>query len=294
MRVNQRPKAKGQRSAAQRRGSVLLLALLIMSGVLIVGASLGTISVLNLRQSRVIDDSVVAFAAAESGAEQTLYQLRRAGTSTSTLNDFDADTSGADVSGPPLTAGGRWSRDIVASETTIFASIPKDRSYEVVLWDPEAPATPAGVESLTFAWDDACGGTSGLEVLATGWDPTAIGGFSPSIAFHGDSPALTFLRLVPKVIDNDFSAARAYRVRLRAKVCDIFNLAISAYSADDAGGTQVPIPSRIAVTSSGTYASAKQAMELRLPRLQPLTGVFDYVIFSQCSLLKGVSGGVCP
>jgi hypothetical protein len=288
MSANQTSKVKGQ-----KRGSVLLLSLLVMSGVLIVGASLGTISVLNLRQSRVIDDAVIAFAAAESGAEQTLYQIRRVGATSATLNANPDHDDSLIASGVPMGYGARWSRSLQSTETTIFAAIPKDRSYEVVLWDPETPSNPAGAESLSFAWDDLCGGTSGLEVLATGWDPGASGGFNPSVAFHGDSPALTFLHIDPRVIDNDFQAAKAYRVRLRAKNCDIFNLAITAYSADNAGGTQVPIPSRLAVESVGTYATARQAMELKLPRLQPLSGAFDFVIFSQCSLLKGVTGVPC-
>jgi hypothetical protein len=277
----------------KRNGNVLLLSLLIMSGVLIVGASLGTISILNLRQARVIDDSILAFGAAETGAEQTLYQIRRVGTPSSALNANGAHTSSAAVSGPAMTNGSGWTRAITAAETTVFASIPKDRSYEVVLWDPEVPAAPMGAESLTFSWDDECGGTSGLEVLATGWDPVAVGGFNPNIAFHGDSPALTFLHTNPRVIDNDFNGNRAYRVRLRAKTCDISNLAITAYSADNAGGSQVPIPSRLAVQTTGTFGAARQAMELRLPRLQPLSGAFDFVIFSQCSLLKNVTGVPC-
>jgi len=279
---------------ARRRGSVLLLALLVMSGVLIVGASLGTISVLNLRQARVIDDAVIAFAAAESGAEQTLYQLRRVGASSATLNASpDHDDSVVD-SGVPMGNGARWSRTLESTETTIFAAIPKDRSYEVVLWDPEDPSEPAGVQSLVFTWDDLCGGTSGLEVLATGWDPGASGGFNPSVAFHGDSPALTFLHTGSQVVDADFMPSLAYRVRLRAKTCDIFNLAITAYDDDvPSNGAQVPIPSRLAVESVGTFGTARQAMELKLPRLQPLSGAFDFVIFSQCSLLKGVSGAPC-
>lgn len=270
------------------------MALLVMGGVLVVSASLGTISVLNLRQARVVDDAVVAFAAAESGAEQTLYQIRRVGASSSALNGSPDHDDSASLSGVPLGNGARWSRTLDSTETTVFAAIPKDRSYEVVLWDPERPADPAGVESLSFSWDDACGGTSGLEVLAAGWDPAASGGFGGGVAFHGDSPALTFLRVTPRVIDNDFLAGRAYRVRLRAKTCDVFNLAVTGWAADNAGGLQVPIPSRLAVESVGTYGSARQAMELRLPRLQPLSGAFDFVIFSQCSLLKGVTGVSCP
>ncbi len=279
---------------ARSRGNVLLMALLVMSGVLIVGASLGTISLLSLRQARAIDDSVVAFGAAESGAEQTLYQIRRAGTPSATLAANPRDDSSPALSGVPMGNGSSWSRSLAANETTVFASIPKEKTYEVVLWDPDAPSSPAGVESLAFSWNDACGGTSGLEVLTAGWDPAASGSFAPIVAFHGDSPALTFLHAATRVIDNDFASGKAYRVRLRAKTCDITDLAISAYRADNATGGQVPIPSRISIGATGTYHASRQALELRLPRLQPLSGAFDFVIFSQCSLLKGVTGTPCP
>jgi len=274
-------------------GTILLLALLIMSGVLIVGASLGTISLLSLRSARVIDDSVVAFAAAETGAEQSLYQIRRAGTSATSLNADAEDGSDPAVSGPAMTNGSAWNRAVSTGEKVLFTSIPKDKTYEVVLWDPESPLSPAGIESLGLAWDDDCGGTSAVEVLATGWDPGASGSFNSVVGFHGDSPSLTFLKLDPQVIDNDFSASLAYRVRIRAKTCDIFNLAVRAYASDDAREESVDIPSRVSVVSTGNFGSARQALQLNLPRLQPLSGVFDYVIFSQCSILKGVSGGSC-
>lgn len=280
----------------KQRGAILLLSLLVMSGVLIVGASLGTISLLSLRQARIIDDAILAFAAAESGAEQTLYQIRRIGESTANLGADASDEDGENIglTGQAMTNGSNWKRSLSNSEPTLFTSIPRDKTYEVLLWDPESPASPAGVESMTFGWDDDCGGTSGIEVLATGWDPVAVGGFNPTVGFHGDSPSLTFLHLDPHVIDNNFTATQAYRVRIRAKNCDIFNMAISAYSADNASGSLVQIPSRVSLVSNGNFGNAKQGMELRLPRLQPLTGVFDYVIFSQCSILKGVTGPACP
>lgn len=279
------------------KGAILLLSLLIMSGILIVGSSLGTISLLSLRQARIIDDSVIAFAAAESGAEQTLYQIRRAATDVSTLSSNDQDDSSTQYSGLPMNNGSSWKRTISTTETTLYTTIPENKTYEVVLWDPDSPTSRAGVESMTYSWDDNCGGTSAIEVLVAGWDPQAGGGFTPLVEFHGTSLALTFLRTPPRVTDNGYSALKAYRVRIRAKRCDIFNLAINAYDADDGAGgsgSLVDIPSRIIIASNGTFVSARQALEIRLPRLQPLSGVFDYVIFSQCSILKGVVGPACP
>lgn len=275
-----------------RAGAILLLSLLVMSGVLVVGASLGTISLLSLRQARVIDDSVAAFGAAETAAEQTLYQLRRAGEAASALNAGAANEDGesGSLTGPAMRNGSSWFRSLAASEPAVFASIPLDRSYEIVLWDPENPNAPAGVASMSYAWEDACGGTSALEVMATGWDPASVGTFEPLVAFHGEGPSFTFMKQETQVVDNGFSPGQAYRVRFRAKNCDVLNLTVVAYSADDAGGGVVQIPSRIAVTAEGTFGAARQGMELRLPRLQPLSGVFDFVIFSQCSILKGVAG----
>jgi hypothetical protein len=56
----------------------------------------------------------------------------------------------------------------------------------------------------------------------------------------------------------------------------------------------VDLPSRVAITATGAFGTAHQAVEFRLPRLQPLTGAFDYAIFSQCSIVKGVTAPVCP
>jgi hypothetical protein len=272
------------------------MALLVMSGVLITGASLGTIAVLNLRQGRLIDDSIGAFAAAESGAEQSLYQLRRVGTSSVDLSANPSHGSSLVFSGPPLANGGSWNRSVWSNESTIYVSVPQDKDYELTLWNPDAPMSPAGIESLKFAWSDACGGTSALEVMAVDWDPVTAGAgpFSAEIAFHGSGPTLTFLHDPVAVIDNSFQAARAYRVRLRAKNCDIPSLNITAYSADNGLGLVVNLPSRVAVDSTGAFGTAKQAVEFRLPRLQPLTGAFDYAIFSQCSIVKGVTSPVCP
>lgn len=281
----------------KRNGSILLLALLIMSGVLITGASLGTIAVLSLRQGRLIDDSIGSFASAESGAEQSLYQVRRLGTTVAILNANPNDGGDPRWSGPSLGPNGKWSRVVSGSEQAVATNIVKDRSYEMLLWNPDSPANPMGVESMTYAWSDSCGGTSALEVEVVGWDPSIPNGssvFSSDVTFHGTSPALTYLYNSSGITDNSFSAGLAYRSRFRAKNCDIYNLTVTAWSADDAGGAVVSLPSRVVITSTGTFGSSRQAMEIRLPRLQPLSGAFDYVIFSQCSILKGVSGPACP
>ena len=278
------------------KGAVLLLALLVMSGVLITGSSLGTIAIITLHQGKLIDDSINAFAAAESGAEQTLYQTRRLGVNSTTLNANPNDTSSASISGPPMGANGSWSRVLTSSEPSVSTNLSKDKSYELLLWNPDTPNMPPGIESLKYSWSDVCGGTSALEVIAVGWDPS-LGGTSPfnsDITFHGTSPALTYIYNPAGIIDNSYIGPRAYRVRMRAKNCDIYNLTVTAWSADNLAGALVNLPSRVAVTSTGSYGTSRQALELRLPRLQPLTGAFDYVIFSQCSILKGVSGPACP
>ena len=58
-----------------RRGSVLLLALLILSAVLAATTAVSTLVVREIRLNKQIDDAVIAYYAAESGIEKGLWQI---------------------------------------------------------------------------------------------------------------------------------------------------------------------------------------------------------------------------
>jgi hypothetical protein len=56
---------------------------------------------------------------------------------------------------------------------------------------------------------------------------------------------------------------------------------------------QVAIPARIVLNSTGKYSTVRQAIRVTMPRRSPMSGLYDYVLFSECSLVKG-DEAVCP
>jgi hypothetical protein len=82
-------------------------------------------------------------------------------------------------------------------------------------------------------------------------------------------------------------------VRIKAFGCDINNLVFTAWSEDNASGTQKEIPSRITIKSTGTFGFSTQAIKTIMPRKSIMSGLYDYVLFSECSLVKGEEP-TCP
>ena len=76
LKLNQRSYSTGQ-SQLFKSGSALLLTMFILSGMLIVAISGAYIIVLGIRAGSIQSQSTMAYFAAESGAEQLLYTVRK-------------------------------------------------------------------------------------------------------------------------------------------------------------------------------------------------------------------------
>src|SRR5688572_19684164 len=63
--------------SAPERGTVLLMALIVMTGVVISSVGMGSLILSSLQRTRVIDNAGVAYYAAESGVEEALFLARR-------------------------------------------------------------------------------------------------------------------------------------------------------------------------------------------------------------------------
>lgn len=123
------------------------------------------------------------------------------------------------------------------------------------------------------AWGVAadCASSSWIEVSSITWDS----GFSTDrhpYSLASDTPILF-------PVDPD-----TVEIRIRALYCDITSLEI------------VDLPSRISITSTAEVQNARQTVEVIIPRTIPAAGLFDFVIFSECGILKGVEGNpvICP
>ncbi len=276
-------------------GNVLLLALLVMAGIMTAGLGIGAIILNEIKQARNIDFSTVAYFASEAGVEQAIYKLRKEDAVLNCpagacgANGFCSAGGGeACISAAgDLSNGSSWERTIIDREPQIYGKVEKDNSMQIDLFDPEN-AVAAGVESVKIEWVPDCvlPAVSMIEVSYVAWDPAA--GWS-----EAGEQKFKYSALASPVINNGFSGAKSYRLRIKALYCDINNVIITSWGADNAAPPQIEIPARIVLSSAGEYGVARQAIRVTMPRKSPMSGLYDYVLFSECSLVKGAEA-VCP
>jgi len=289
--------SKLQFKIKDERGNVLLLALLVMAGIMTAGLAISAIILNEIRQARNIDFSTVAYYAGESGVEQALYKLRKEEAVLNcpvgvcgpngycTLGDKESclGTNGN------LDNQSSWARTWTDKEWQIYGKIKKDGTLQVDLYDPEGGAAPE-VESLKIVWTDICSGGSRIELSFVTWTPE--GGWVDNREKYGYSydpayPAFSEAR------NNKFSGTKIYRARIKAFNCDITNMTITAWGNENAEPPQKEIPAMITLNSVGSYSNLRQAVKMTMPRKSPMSGLYDFVLFSECSLVKG-EASVCP
>lgn len=263
------------RARRSQRGTVLLMALVVMSGVVITSMGLGSLILSSLQQTRAIDSAAVAYYAAESGVEEAIYAARRPGAALP-----------SSVSAPvTLTNNATWKRTVTGRESVIYAgTIPQDGILEIALYDPDAPTTSQNIGRVQVDWTDSCSGCSVLQASLVGWvsggpivwDPNAT-----TTLYTWSSGGASIPTADP---------SRLYRLRLSAKKAAMQNVQVRAY---DGGSAPTTLPGRIRIDAEGSFGNVKQKLTASLPRKVPLAGIFDFVVFSECSLVK--SGAIsCP
>jgi len=259
------------------------------------GLGIGAIIINEIRQARNIDFSALAYYAAESGVEQALYKLRK---EEAVLNcpAGSCDENGFCTLGgqePCLKSSGNlsnqssWTRVVTDKEWQIYGKIKKDETLQVDLYNPEGTSA-AGVESIKIQWTPQCipPATSTIEVSYIAWNPAT--GWS-----QDTEKKFKYSALASPVINNGFSSVKSYRMRIKSLYCNIGNLTVTAWGNDNANVPQVEIPARIVLNSIGQYSNLRQAIRMTMPRKSPMSGLYDYVLFSECSLVKGESA-TCP
>lgn len=261
----------------QQEGNVLLLSLFILSAILFSATTIAALVIRDIRTARLLDDGHAALYAAESGIEQALYAIRKLGADPAAQNG-----------GGTLANAATFFRKVDTAETLFTeARLPQDGVMDVDLFLADALGTPTGIEALSFSWDDACGSCSTLELGYVQWPAGANISWPP-----GGSYAGTFWKFrqpraagIPWLKADTIAGINNYRLRIRAIDADITNLQIRAF-ADDAGTMPVDIPSRVRITSSGSAGTATQVLSAAMQRTAPLSGIFQYVLFSEDPVVK--------
>ena len=250
----------------KQKGNVLLLSLLLLAA-LVSTITLLTRQILNeYKLSTNLNSSMYAYYGAEQAMEQGLYLIRKTNTKAE-----DVDTDGVEN-------GVKWKREILTTVPSIIGDIEQNKSVELDLFDPDNSANPCNIESLEITWTD---NASFLEITIIEWTPAA------TITYPETPIKLQYTG--GKAVINNISAIKAYKVLIKALYANVDNLEIKAYNLDNGssgGGSLVPITNYLTMKTTGRYSRSDQMIEAIVPRIAPVSGLFDYVIFSEQTIEK--------
>lgn len=243
------------------------MSILIMAGIVTAASTLGIITIQNIQQGILVDQGILSHYAAESGVEDALYEIRKNA----------ASASGLPAAGS-LGNFSSWTRSITTTSESLSSDIAENDFWHVDLYDPDTSLSPLAnpIKSVRLTWTGS--GSEWIEVQVTPWGTDGnIGTPSTQLFSASSNPAVVNLQDASTVL---------YRLRVKALYSDVTGMTATAYSALNAGGSQVDIPARVTILSVGSFRRAKQAVRAAMPAREPLSGVFGYVIFSEEDLIK--------
>lgn len=258
------------------RANILPLALVITATILIAGLSLGMIVLESLQRTAETDASMVAYYAADAGIEEQLYEVRKLKTPIEDLSVL-GETFGNGSAWEAATSG------FIQTTAKAFPELQEGDFQFVDLFDPDKIGAMSGISKVEWSW--VGDGSPGCEVELgyAEWD------------FSGGEIIPSEFKIVRGISSPNIQTldpSKAYRLRFRPRRCDVENLVVKVYEPSDPD--PVPFPGDMTLGSEGTYENTTQAISVTMPRQDVLSGVFSYVIFTECTLFKDPTGTMPP
>ena len=279
-------------------GMVLILAILIIAAVLTAAVTFSDLIVREIRQSRLIDQSIQAYYLAESGAERSLSQIRR--------REAMADCGPHGIclaSGYCLTSGdpcvntdkaglnfakGNW-QIAVNNEEETSVLLQKGESFQLDLFNPFAVSDSrinqvvitSSVPDLTL-YGTFVNLTKilGINKPTCSEQPPVIKGYIDIVAVPPDPPQASVGALDGKTILGECSYS--FRLNYPLNIENPSVITLNVYE----DGILVPIPSRLVVDSQARFGYSLQQLRVKTPMRPPLSGLYDFVLFSEEKIVK--------
>ena len=250
-------------------GSLLLMSILILSGIMTTASSVGIITIQSIKQSSLIDNGIHAFYAAESGVEDALYEIRK---NESTVLSLDGNTG-------PLSNSSRWSRTVSSTIEERISDIAEDDFWQIDLYNADSSKSEltSPIKSLKLNWTGDGAEWVEVQIIPWGTDGNIGNPTEQLISSVSSGGAIVNLQNLTSIL---------YRVRIKALYSDITGMTVKAYSAVDAGGSQVDVPGYVTVYSTGTFSRVNQVVRAQMSHRAPLSGTFGYVLFSEEDMIK--------
>jgi hypothetical protein len=279
--------------APSRRASTLLFALLVMSTILIAAVSIGQIAMIEIQLVKANNETVVATYSAESALEQGAWRVRNT-----------SDTLAALTASKNFTNGASYSRVASSTEGSLILrplALGQTRGFD--FYDPDKSEGPnySGKRESVKIYIDACDADHsdwielGYQSVDTNlWN---LGTFT-KVRYHcpddftgNTTNGWTKYNNAP--VADGVTAYRLYIRYVQGTTSALHLVTVTGCTADNGGGT-CSLPGRVDITATGTYRSATRLMDLTMPRVSPITGIFDYGAFSECQIIKDPTGTPIP
>ncbi|KKW36716.1 MAG: hypothetical protein UY81_C0016G0011 [Candidatus Giovannonibacteria bacterium GW2011_GWA2_53_7] len=274
----------------------MLMSLLVLSAITAVAVSMAVIIIKDVTAASNVDHAIQAYYAAESGIEKGLSLVKQGRYDQATLSEMVNEFN------PPLESTlenkATWQLTATTNEAYTISFLQKDQSLVLDLYNPDEfifiPGGAAGgFESFTVEALDANPETNPawLEISYFPWEITGFG------LVWDDEKVQKRLLSIDDTAPNaptifNLLGTEYYRIRVKALYDDIKNVKISAYAEDDPSAC-VPayscikkIPNRVSLSALGTSAANQVRITASVPWQTPVSGIFDYVLFSEQPLDK--------
>ncbi len=234
------------------RGTLVLIALLVMSSLLMTVSLVSTLVIRQLRFSKDIENGLIAYYASESAIEESLYSLRKGG---ALVSDLDGDSG-------VLSNTAAWNRLVYDKTKDLFRdALFKDQILTVDLYNPADFGAGAGAAAFKIGWVAG----SVMKVTYRQWD-------KDNKQFIEAEPLIVTCSAKPcnPVVFSTLNPAFQYQILVQALGDEIHDLHFKAYpSTPPADGAEMDIPTPTTIRTVGVFASSRQGLEVTIPRKTP-------------------------
>lgn len=281
------------------------MAIIMGSGMLVVAVEMSMFVASTIRQARSIDRTLVAQYAAESAVEDALHQIRKEDRTTLredtkrsaslyTIDAHDATWSFMDGSTPPF-PNTKFSPTV---KKITKSRLGEQQSLDVHLWTHEGgqfAAQSSDFVTMKVAWKKAdCGAdempwieTTALTLAVPGttlrWNDDAT--IKKDFQRPADGANSVTVQLSSLMSDGGDSLS----LRIKPFFCSLRDVEIS-FPKEGSPTELIPIPNYYLIRPSATFGDVTKELSVIMPRLSGVTGIFDYLLFSDEKIEKVEEG----
>ena len=283
---------------ASQRGSVSLLALLIMLAIAAIGLGVAFIVLTGVKATQDFSSSLRAYYGSETALEKALDTITERRFAKADLSDTLAEVAAIEGAIGVNSADYRVTRATNDEVDDVRFDLGWQETKSVDLFDPDNPTSVQGsdVGSVRVEWNDTCGGSSWLEITAVEWtniwddsDTAFPEKYYYSCHFSTPQPGST--AVCAAVSNTPFTEAGNYQIRMKSTSekgndCSVTDAQLQAYAGQNASGSVKKLRNHIVVTAEGKNNHTKQILSATMPWAAPASGLLDYVLFSEEVITK--------